>query len=55
MESIFIEIDKDVFGASSNIGIGVICGMPDSSSDIFSDRMNDVPNIIQMNVIFVIF
>ena len=47
MESIFIEIDKDVFDTSSNIVIGVIYRMPDSSVDIFSDRMNDVLNIIQ--------
>ena len=47
MESLFIEIDKDVFGTSSNIVIGVIYRMLDSSVDIFSDRMNDVLNIIQ--------
>ena len=47
MESLFIEIDKDVFGTSSNIVIGVIYRMPDSSVDIFSDRMNDVLNTIQ--------
>ena len=47
MESLFIEIDKDVFGTSSNIVIGVIYRMPDSSVDTFSDRMNDVLNTIQ--------
>ena len=47
MESLFIEIDKDVFGTSSNIVIGVIYRIADSSMDIFSDRMNDVLNTIQ--------
>ena len=55
MESLLIEIDKDVFGASSNILIGVVYRMPDSSVDVLSDRMNDVLNIIKMNANFVIF
>ena len=47
MESLFIEIDKEVFGTSCNIVIGIIYRMPDSSVDKFSDRMNDMLNIIQ--------
>ena len=47
MESLFIEIDKDVFGTPSSIVIGVIYRMPDSSVDMFSNRMNDVMNTIQ--------
>ena len=47
MESPFIEIDKEVFGTSCNIVIGIKYRMPDYSVDIFSERMNDVLNIIQ--------
>ena len=47
MESLLIEIDKELFGTSCNIVIGIIYRMPDSLVDIFSDRMNDVLNIIQ--------
>ena len=46
MESVFIEVEKSIFG-TSNIVIGVIYRMPDSSVDILNDRMNDWLNIIQ--------
>ena len=36
MESIFIEIDKDIFRTNSNIVIGLIYRMPDSSVDVFN-------------------
>ena len=47
MESVFIEVEKSIFGTSSNLVIGVIYRMPDSSVEIFNDRMNDWLNIIQ--------
>ena len=47
MESVIIEVEKSIFGTSSNLVIGVIYTMPDSSVEIFNDRMNDWLNIIQ--------
>ena len=47
MESLFIEIDKEVFGTPSNVVIGVIYRMPHFSVDVFSDRINDILNILQ--------
>ena len=38
MESLFIEIDSKVFQTPSNIIIGIVYRMPDSSIDIFNDR-----------------
>ena len=35
MESLFIEIDSKVFQTASNIIIGIVYRMPDSSIDIF--------------------
>ena len=46
-ESIFIEVEKNIFGTSSNLVIGVFYRMPDSSMETFNDRMNDWLNIIQ--------
>ena len=37
IESIFIEIDKDIFTTNSNIVIGPIYRMPDSSGDAFDE------------------
>ena len=45
MESIFIEINKDVFRTNSNIVIGLIYRMPDSSVDVFNERISDILNI----------
>ena len=47
METVFIKIDKCVFGTDSNIVIGVIYRMPNSSVDVFNDRISDVMNVIQ--------
>ena len=44
MESLFIEVDSNVFQTSSNIIIGIVYRMPDSSIDIFNDRMTDILN-----------
>ena len=46
METVFIEIDKCIFGTDSNIVIGVIYRMPNSSVDVFNDRISDVMNVI---------
>ena len=47
METVFIEIDKCIFGTDSNIAIGVIYRMPNSSVDVFNVRISDVMNVIQ--------
>ena len=44
MESLFIEVDNNVFQTSSSIIIGIVYRMPDSSIDIFNDRMTDIMN-----------
>ena len=46
MESIFIEIDRHTFQTPSNIVIGLIYRMPDTSVDIFNERITDILNII---------
>ena len=46
MEWLFIEIDKHVFDTTSDLVIGIIYRMPNSSIDIFNDRLNDILNII---------
>ena len=55
MESVYIEVDKSIFGTSSNLVIGVIYRMLDSSVEIFNDRMNDWLNIIQREKKYAIF
>ena len=47
METVFIEIDKSIFNTGANIVIGVIYRMPNSSVDVFNDRISDILNIIQ--------
>ena len=47
METVFIEIDKCIFGTDSNIVIGVIYRMPNYSVDVFNDRISEVMNVIQ--------
>ena len=47
METVFIEIDKCIFGTDSNIVIGVIYRMPNSSVDVFNHRISEVMNVIQ--------
>ena len=47
MESVFIEIDKSVFQSSSNIIIGVVYRMPDSSVEVFNERLSDTLNSVQ--------
>ena len=42
MESIFTEIDKDIFRTNSNIVIGLIYRMPDSFVDVFNERITDI-------------
>ena len=46
MESILIGIDKDIFRANSNIAIGLIYRMPDSSVDICNGRIWDILNTV---------
>ena len=46
METIFIEIDSTVFGTKSNIVVAVIYRMPDSSVDVFNERIYDIMNVI---------
>ena len=46
MESLFIEIESKVFQTPSNIIIGIVYRMPDSSIDIFNDRVADILNVI---------
>ena len=46
METVFIEIDKWIFNTGSNIVIGIIYRMPNSSADVFNDRIADVMNVI---------
>ena len=47
MESVFIEFDKSVFQSSSNIIIGVVFRMPDSSVEVFNERLSDILNSVQ--------
>ena len=47
MESLFIQIDKNVFNLSSNVVVGVIYRMPNTCMEIFNDRMSDIMNIVQ--------
>ena len=47
METVFIEIDKFIFNADSNIVIGIIYRMPNSSVDVFNDHIADIMNVIQ--------
>ena len=47
METVFIEIDKCIFNTGSNIVIGVIYRMHNSSVDVFNDRISDILNVIQ--------
>ena len=47
MESLFIEIDKNVFNLASNVVVGVIYRMPNTCMEIFNDRMSDIMNIVQ--------
>ena len=47
LESIFIEVDKTIFNTVSNVVIAVIYRMPDSSVDVFNERINDILNVIQ--------
>ena len=45
MKSVFIEIECTVFGTKSNIIIGVVYRMPDSSVDVFNERRYDILNV----------
>ena len=47
MESIFIEVEKEVFTTSSNMIIAVIYRMPNSFVETFNKRLQDILNIIQ--------
>ena len=47
METVFIELDKSIFNADSNIVIGFIYHMPNSSVDVFDDRISDILNVLQ--------
>ena len=46
MESVFIEIERSAFDTKSKIIVGVIYRMPDSSVDVFNERMCDIPNVV---------
>ena len=47
MESVFIEIDRSAFSTTNDIIIGVIYRMPDSSVEVFNERINDIMSTIQ--------
>ena len=56
MESVFIEIDSTYVGTSSNAVIGIVYRMPDSSVEVFNERITDIMNVIhreKKNVLFV--
>ena len=44
MESVFIKMEKSVFQSNANIIIGLIYRMPDSSVDVFKERLADISN-----------
>ena len=46
MDSVFIEIESTVFDTKSNIIVGVISRMPDSSVDAFNEMMCDILNVV---------
>ena len=46
METTLIEIDSTVFGTKSTIVVAVIYRMPDSSVDVFNERICDIMNVI---------
>ena len=47
MESLFLEIDRSAFSTTNDIIIGVIYRMPDSSVEVFNERINDIMSIKQ--------
>ena len=47
MESLFIEIDRSAFSTTNDIIIGVVCRMPDSSVEVFNERIDDIMSTIQ--------
>ena len=47
MESLFIEIDKDVFKSSNNIIIGVVYRPPNTDIDAFNDHMSNIVSILK--------
>ena len=47
MEPVFLEIEKSVFHSNANIIMGVEYRMPDSSVDIFNERLADILNSVQ--------
>ena len=46
METIFIEINSTVCGTKHNVIVAVIYRMPDSSVDVFNERMCHISNVI---------
>ena len=46
MESVIVEIESTVFDTKSNIIVGVTYRMPDSSVDVFNERMCDILNVV---------
>ena len=47
MESVFIEIGKSVFQSNANKIIGLVYRMPDSSVDVFNEKLADIWYSIQ--------
>ena len=47
MESLFIEIEIEMFNHECNLIIGVIYRMPNACVDVFNEIMCDVLNIVQ--------
>ena len=47
MESLFIEIDKEVFRSSNKIIIGVVYRPPNTDVDEFSDHMSNIVSILK--------
>ena len=55
MESLFIEIDRSAFSTTNDIIIRVIYRMPDSSVEIFNERINDIMSTIQREITLATF
>ena len=47
MESLFIEIDKEVFRSSNNIIIGVVYRPPNTDVDEFTDHVSNIVVILK--------
>ena len=46
LETVFIEVDKDLLGMNNNALIGVICRPPDTDIELFNEMLNDIMSVI---------